>query len=670
MFLTKLMEGLLKTISSINVSCLPFISSCDTTRLQMAAKQITQALTHPNCEIPYVISEHYRDLSNNSHLGAIKAVTNGKVAYRNDDLLIVHYHKLKKNEVFEIPKVKKTTDAYASTLRYCLNQDEEFKQGDIIYEYDCFTNGVPSFGYNVFTGFLPFFGLNHEDAIVISQDFADKAKYKSVETLCIPIYEYTMMQPIYKYSEQSGISYFPSVGQSVKNQVVCTTLQPKIRDINHTSNDLKQKMMILLKNMNISDLINIQSRGLSSFSVDQIKTKVEDGIVSGIKIHEIERNASLVDAQLQSVLKGLHKKYIEDNVVDIFYDLTTNFGEDFARNVTRKHLVYRDNSPITNRKVLKNCVYILEIEISSEHGSVIGDKLANMHANKGVISEILPNELRPIAVTSNKPIDLILSPFSVFSRMNLSQILEGIVAKSVMYCSEYIKHDPNAEVTNALRWLNDNIIRFLSSEGVRNSYYKQISQLSFQMDHDSDLLQKFVNDVKQSNLFVEAPAFSEVNTNELLQHCVNPNEDVLLKAETIKYMKQKLKIDIPFPDQDVYLKNIFCGPIYFMKLHKLVSHIITARDLGAVKAVTGLPLKGRSRGGGAKIGQMELEGLLAHGTDKATREILTVKSDYSAGKQDLIKQLIEKGEYNFPDDVRMEGGTKKVVTTYAKFLKD
>lgn len=592
----------MKTIGSVNLSCLPFIASCDTSRLQMTSKQITQALTHPNCQIPYVISENYRDLSNNSHLGIMKAIADGKIAYRSEDLIIVHYHKLKRNEVFEIPRIKKTTDTYGSTLRHCLEQDEEFKKGDVIYEYDCFTNSVPSFGYNVFTGFFPFFGTNHEDGLIISQDLADRTKYKSIETLCVPIYEYTMMQPIYRYSEQTGISFFPSIGQKVREQVVCTTLQPKTKDIGHSNNDLKQKMMLLLRNMSLSDLFNIQSKAMSSFSIDQIKTKVEDGIVTGIKIHEVEKGVSLVDAQLQSVLKGLHKKYIENAVVNTFYDLTTNFGEDFAKNVTRKHLVYKDNSPITNRKFMKNCAYILEIEISSEHGSVIGDKLANMHANKGVISEILPNELRPIALNSNKPIDLILSPFGVFSRMNLSQILEGIVAKNVMYCSEYIRNDSNAQVTDTLRWLNENVIRCLTSEGRNSEYFKQINELACQMDQDPELFKKFVNDIKETNLFVEAPAFSEVNLKELLQNCVNPNEDVLLKAETVKYMKQVLKMKIPFPEKDVYLKNIFCSPIYIMKLHKLVSHIITARDLGAVKAITGVPLKGRSRGGGAKVG--------------------------------------------------------------------
>jgi len=100
-------------------------------------------------------------------------------------------------------------------------------------------------------------------------------------------------------------------------------------------------------------------------------------------------------------------------------------------------------------------------------------------------------------------------------------------------------------------------------------------------------------------------------------------------------MKQKLKVDIEFPEEDIYLKNVFCAPIYIQKLSKLVNKIINARDFGSVKSITRQPTKGRASGGGSRVGQMEIEALLASGCDLAVKEILSVKSDWSAGKKIL-----------------------------------
>ena len=594
-------------ITSINLSCLPFQGSCDSTRAQMAAKQISQALTHKNCDIPYVISDEYQNLVNNCPMGMCKAPDSGRIVFKDDDLIVVHYDNLDKLEIMEVPQIKKTSDNYASTLRYSLLQNQTFKKGDIIFEYDCFRSGVPSFGYNVFTGYFSFFGYNHEDSLTISESFADKAKYKSIETICIPIQEYTMMQPIYQNQNRSGI-FFPGIGQKVVNNVVGTILQPKTKDETYSSSDLKQKMMVLLKSMSLSDLLNIQSNSISQFTIDPIKTKIEDAIVTGIKIHRVQNNVSLVDSKLQHVLEEMRNTFIDKYVIDAYTSFSKNFGDDnFTRMAAKKYLIYKDKNPITNRNDIKNCVYLIELEVTSEHKTFIGDKVANRYANKGIISLVLPDELRPIALESNQPIDLIFNPFGVFSRMNLSQLTEGVVSKNTMICDRFIRTKPDEEnLINTLNWLNNSTIKYLSFEGINSKYYKDVQALTEQMKGNECLQKQFINNVIKNNLFIEAPTFSEIDVNNLIKHSHTINETVLIKRETIKYIKDKIKVDMAFPLQDIKLKNIFCAPIYIMKLCKLVSHIIAARDLGSVKAITKQPLKGRASEGGSHIGQMEI----------------------------------------------------------------
>lgn len=192
---------------------------------------------------------------------------------------------------------------------------------------------------------------------------------------------------------------------------------------------------------------------------------------------------------------------------------------------------------------------------------------------------------------TNKPIDLVFNPFGIFSRMNLGQLLEALVAKSVMYCDKHIKTRPE-NTKEIIDWLNESVLKHINPD-----YYHRIKhEIINNLDND-DFRNNFIETINNSNLFVEAPGFAEVDIKNLLNGSINYKERVLLKKDLIKYMKQKIKIETPFPDEDVYLENILCAPIYIQKLSKLVSKIINARDFGSVKAISKQPTKGRARGG-------------------------------------------------------------------------
>lgn len=188
--------------------------------------------------------------------------------------------------------------------------------------------------------------------------------------------------------------------------------------------------------------------------------------------------------------------------------------------------------------------------------------------------------------------------------MNISQLIEGVSGKNVLHCDQYIKdnQDNIGEIINKLNWLNYSTIKHFND----NQYFNDVNNLINNMKQDSNFAKTFINDVVNNNLFIEAPSFSEINIKALVRDSFPPNETVLIKEETLKYIKQKLKVDLAFPLKDVYLNNIFCAPIYIMKLYKLVSHIINARDVGPCKAITKQPLKGRSVAGASRLGQMEL----------------------------------------------------------------
>jgi len=251
--------------------------------------------------------------------------------------------------------------------------------------------------------------------------------------------------------------------------------------------------------------------------------------------------------------------------------------------------------------------------------------------------------------------------------MNIGQVLDGAIAKTVMYCDRHIRENPE-NVKETITWLNDCIIKYLSDD---QTYYDNVQNNIIDNLDNNSFKQKFIEDINKKNLFIEGPCFSHVDLNNLRQNWVSPNESILIKKKTIEYIKDKLKLKNDFTiTQDIVRDNIFCVPMYTTKLYKLTKHILSSRDFGGIREVTGQPTRGRALKGGSRLGQMEIEALLSHGTDIAVKEFLTVKSDHSIEKRKMLKELITNGEYNMSSDLESVGRTKKVVETILTFLKE
>lgn len=655
----------MKGITSVNLAVMPFVSSCDSTRANMSSKQFSQSLTHLNCDVPYVISNEWRSLSYSSSLGIYHADDDGEIIYNKNDLLIIHYPKYNRIEVEKISPTIKTTSIYASSLRNSLPTGFKFNKDDILYEYDCFRNGIPSSGYNCNTMYSPFFGFNHEDALIISESFAERAKHKYTETVYVPIYEYTLLQKIYT----NHLGYFPEIGEKILDDVVCLALIPQNTQEkkNFDTRSIKSQVLTTLQNMNLSDLINMRINGQTSgFMTEKIKSGVINGTLTGFKIHKIKKNIKLIDNELQQKIDNIYSKY-NLFILDVYSDLSKLVSEQFAKKIIRQHFLYGDRDKIRRNLNLMDAVYLIEFEITKENQTSIGDKLSTRHASKGVVSLILPDELRPICQQSKKPVDFIYNPFGVFSRMNLSQLLEVTCAKSTEYTNELIKHDPK-NICLHLHNLNESVIKFLGD----TAYYHKIQMLIEMMKSNTKLQNDFLEDVWKNNLYIEVPSFAKIQLRNLLQ-LAHPqvNENVVISRNLIKYMKQKLNcFENLIVNNDVVLPNVFVGPIYVQKLYKIANKLIAYRDFGPLKFVTKQPVRGRAASGGSVFGQMELESVMASGCDKAVRELLTVKNDWNVEKKNMLQNLINNGVYHLPKDIPEDSSrTKTVINTILKFLK-
>lgn len=168
-----------------------------------------------------------------------------------------------------------------------------------------------------------------------------------------------------------------------------------------------------------------------------------------------------------------------------------------------------------------------------------------------------------------------------------------------MFCDEQIKKEPDS-VVETLRWLNDNVIKYLYDN---DKYYNRINNEIINRLGNKEFKDQFLDDIVKSHLYIEGPCFSHINMRKIQESVINPNESVLIKKETVDFIKDRLKLKNDFTiTSDIIRQNIFCGPMYVNKLYKLTKSIINSRDFGAVKDVTQQPLRGRAQGGGSRLG--------------------------------------------------------------------
>lgn len=285
-----------------------------------------------------------------------------------------------------------------------------------------------------------------------------------------------------------------------------------------------------------------------------------------------------------------------------------------------------------------------------------------------MVSLILPSDLRPYIQSTGEPIDFIYSPFGVFSRMNLSQVLELTCAKITHKADVLIKKDPN-NIGYYLSELNETVLKYLGN----NEYYDNVKKLISAINKDENIKNDVINNIINTNLFIEAPSFTKVDIRNLLKNInPKPNENIVIPLKTVKYLKEKMGCfeDLIITD-DIIIPNAFCGMMYIQKLNKISEKLITYRDLGPLKYGTMQPERGRAAGGGSTLGQMEIESIIASGCENALTELLTVKNDWISEKKKLLQSLIMTGKYNLPNYIPEDSSrTKIIVNSILKFLKD
>ena len=265
-------------------------------------------------------------------------------------------------------------------------------------------------------------------------------------------------------------------------------------------------------------------------------------------------------------------------------------------------------------------IKMVKVFVAIKRKLQVGDKMAGRHGNKGVLSRILPEEDMPY-LADGTPVDVVLNPLGVPSRMNVGQILETHLGWAVRSLGEQMGNGHNGDPTRTLETLRSQLQEVYANK----EFVDRIQELS-----DADLAR--LSERAQTGVHVATPVFDGAPEKEIF--------DLLQKAglpESGQTVLYDGRTGEPFG------RAITVGVMYILKLHHLVEDKIHARSTGPYSLVTQQPLGGKAQFGGQRLGEMEVWALEAYGAAYSLQEMLTVKSDDVAGRTRIYEAIV-KGE--------------------------
>jgi len=261
----------------------------------------------------------------------------------------------------------------------------------------------------------------------------------------------------------------------------------------------------------------------------------------------------------------------------------------------------------------------VKVYVAMKRKLSVGDKVSGRHGNKGIISRVLPEEDMPY-MEDGTPVDVVLNPLGVPSRMNVGQILEthlGWAAKGLGWkIAEYLEKNYNPKI------LRRRIKEVYSSKEV-NEYLEQATD-----EEVTELARKL-----GKGIYISVPVFDGASEEEIKEHLDKAGLPV--SGQTILYDGRT---------GEPFHHKVTVGYMYLLKLHHLVDEKIHARSIGPYSLVTQQPLGGKAQFGGQRLGEMEVWALEAYGAAHSLQEFLTVKSDDVAGRTRVYEAIV-KGEH-------------------------
>ena len=538
-----------KMVFSVATALIPFLQNDDANRALMGSNMQRQAVPLLTTEAPVVGTG--MEVKSAVDSGVCVVAEEGGIVERSTSTEITIKQDDKTKKTYKLTKFLRSNQSNCYNQRPIVVKGERVEKGQVIADGPSTSNGEMALGKNPLIGFMTWEGYNYEDAVLLSERLVQNDVYTSVH-----IEEYEAEARDTKLGPEEITRDIPGVGDDALK-------------------DLDERGIIRIgAEVRAGDILvgKVTPKGETELTAEERLLRA----IFGEKAREV-RDTSL---------KVPHGEY--GIVVD-------------AKVFTREN--GDELSPGVNQAV--------RIYIAQKRKISVGDKMAGRHGNKGVVSRVLPVEDMPF-LPNGRPLDIVLNPLGVPSRMNIGQVLEihlSLAAKALGFniATPVFDGANEVDIMDTLDLAND---------------YVNLSWEEFEARHKEELLPEVMDYLYENRdhraLWKGVPLSRDGKVR-------------LRDGRTGEYFDSPVTI----------------GHMHYLKLHNLVDDKIHARSTGPYSLVTQQPLGGKAQFGGQRFGEMEVWALEAYGASYTLQEILTVKSDDVVGRVKTYEAII-KGE-NIPE---------------------
>ena len=675
--MVELMDVAPNQMVSVAAALVPFLEHDDANRALMGANMQRQAVPLVRSNAPLVGTGMENRLARDSGV-CVVARRPGVVESVDATRIVVRAA----GEGAEVPDIYHLMKFQRSNQSTCYTQKPIVSTGDMVTVGDVLADGPScdmgelALGQNVVVAFMPWQGYNFEDSILVSERIAKDDVFTSIH-----IEEFECVARDTKLGKEEITRDIPNVGEEALKDLddsgivrIGAEVRPgdilvgKITPKGETQLSPEEKLLRAIFGEKAGDVrdsslkvppgvggIVINARVFSRKGTekddrardieDQERARIERTRDEEIKIlrdsfyrrvREIlidkTTNGKLVDDKGKVLLqKGapiteadlteIPRKYwgeipVEETeqVQQILRDL-----EDLVR--TREEH-FRDKIERLSKgdELPPGVIKMVKVYIAIKRKLQVGDKMAGRHGNKGVISRILPEEDMPYLL-DGRPVDLVLNPLGVPSRMNVGQILEIHLGWGAYELGRQLQQ--MLDEKRAIHEIKDAMRRL----------YKGDEDLEPVIESFTDEDVKRVVKKSKDGIFMASPVFDGAAESDIkgaleLANLPSTGQTILFDGRT----------------GDAFDQNVTVGIMYMLKLHHLVDDKIHARSIGPYSLVTQQPLGGKAQFGGQRLGEMEVWAMEAYGAAYALQEFLTVKSDDVMGRTRMYEAIV-KGDY-------------------------
>ncbi|MFO7735128.1 MAG: DNA-directed RNA polymerase subunit beta, partial [bacterium] len=666
-------------IVSVSAALIPFLEHDDANRALMGSNMQRQGVPLIKTDSPLVGSGMERFVAQDSGY-AVYAKRVGKVVRVDADRVVVKVDNDNGPvdvDIYNLQKYRRSNQSTSLNQKPVVSSGDILEKGDVIADGPGIYRGELALGKNMLIAFMPWRGYNFEDSILVNERVVRNDMYTSVhieEFVCearetkrgpeeitsdIP----NASEEILKKLDESGII---RRGQKVTPGDI---LVGKVTPTSETVLSPEEKLLRAIfgeKAGHVKDTSLKVPSGVSGIVMDT-RIFIRKGVRKDDRIKEqemeqirnIERNKndelSIIEEHVYNEIRSLLlKKKIDTDIVDGKGKITVKKGIvltekiladipgkyltsisvsdvkcmnsvreriDFMRRKldTIKKIYERKIKQITREEDLSSGVIkMVKVFVAIKRPLSVGDKMANRHGNKGVVSRVLPEEDMPY-MEDGTTADIVFNPLGVPSRMNVGQILEthlGLAArKTGEKLSRYIKTQFDVDE------LRQELKKVLNPSEKIAGYIDEA---------DEEDIKEYLKSVR-NGVYTATPVFDgaeEKDINGMLEYAEQEENGKMILFDG--------RTGEPFEN------DVTVGVMYIMKLHHLVDEKVHARSTGPYSLVTQQPLGGKAQFGGQRLGEMEVWALEAYGAAYTLEEFLTVKSDDVEGRKRLYESIIRR----------------------------